>query len=111
MAADSHVGHRIVQWVLRGGLAIAVVLMLAGLAIALVTGQRMAGAVSFADLLAGHSLPDQLIALGLLVLAATPLARVIALVIIWTVQRDRTFALLGLVVVAILAAAIASGYG
>jgi uncharacterized membrane protein len=114
LAADaraSHIGHRIVQWVLRGGLALATALMVAGLAIALISGQHEAAAVSLASLFGPHTLADRLIALGLALLAATPLVRVIALVAIWAHERDRTFALLGLVVVAILTTAIATGHG
>ena len=104
-------GHRIVQWVLRGGLAIASALLVTGLVLAFATGQRTAEAVSLRDLLAGHTLPDQLIAIGLVILAGTPLLRVLALVAIWAHERDRRFVALGLVVVAILVAAIASGTG
>jgi uncharacterized membrane protein len=110
-AQESHAGHRIVQWVLRVGLAIAAALMVAGLAIALATDQHAAAAVSLSDLFGPHTLADRLIAFGLALLASTPLVRVLALVAIWVYERDRRFALLGLVVVAILTASIASGHG
>lgn len=111
MAAESRVAHRIVQWVLRAGLALAVTLMLAGLVLALASGQHVAAVVSLGDMFGPHALSDRLIAFGLVLLAGTPLLRVVALVAIWLHERDRRFALLGGIVVAILTVAIATGHG
>ena len=99
------------QWVLRAGLAISVVLMAAGLAIGLVTGEHLSATVRLHALFSDGTFADRLIAGGLVILAATPVVRVVALVAIWIHERDRRFALAGLIVCAILATAILSGRG
>ena len=50
-------------------------------------------------------------ALGVLVLAATPLFRVLALVVLWTRERDWRFVVVALLVVATLSMAIVVGHG
>lgn len=111
MGDESRAAHRFVQWVLRGGLAIACVLMGAGLAIALATGERAAGTVRLHEVLSEGTVADRVIACGLLLLAMTPVVRVLSLVAIWILERDKKFALVALVVVVVLGAAIASGHG
>jgi uncharacterized membrane protein len=44
-------------------------------------------------------------------LALTPVVRVLSLVVIYAIERDRKFTIVALVVVAVLAAAILSGHG
>ena len=99
------------QWVLRIGLALAATLMAVGLVLALATGEHAGAAVRLHALLSDGTLADRLIATGLLILASTPVIRVVALVAIWIRERDRRFALAGLIVCAILATAILSGRG
>ena len=111
MAGESHAAHRFVQWVLRGGLAIACVMLLIGMAIALAAGEHAAGAVRLHEVLSDGTVADRVIACGLLLLALTPVVRVLSLVAIWTLERDRKFALVALIVVVVLGAAIASGHG
>jgi uncharacterized membrane protein len=110
-ATASHRGHLYIQWVLRGGLALAVALMMVGVVAALATGERAAGVVDLHALLAQGSVADRLIAVGLALLALTPVVRVLALVLIWLRERDRRFVVFGLIVLAILAFSIASGRG
>ena len=111
MAGESHAAHRFVQWVLRGGLAIACVLIGIGLAIALATGEHAAAPVRLHEVLSEGTTADRVIACGLLLLAMTPVVRVLSLVAIWMLERDKKFAVVALVVVLVLGVAIASGHG
>lgn len=99
------------QWVLRGGLAIACLLLGVGLAIALATGERMAAPVRLHEVLSEGTTADRVIACGLLLLAMTPVVRVLSLLAIWTLERDKKFVVVALVVVVVLGLAIASGHG
>jgi len=108
---DSHAAHRFVQWVLRGGLAISCALLVVGVAIALATGEYVAVPVRLHHLMSEGTVADRVIGLGLLLLAMTPVVRVLSLVVIYAVERDRKFTVVALVVVAVLAAAILSGHG
>ena len=99
------------QWVLRAGLAISCVLLAVGLVMALVSGEHAAAAIKLHSALSAGTVPDRVIALGLVLLAMTPVVRVLSLVVIWMLERDRKFAMVALVVVVVLAAAIASGHG
>jgi uncharacterized membrane protein len=108
---DSHGAHRFVQWVLRLGLALSCVLLAAGLAIALATGQHVAAPLRLHHILSDGTVADRVIALGLLLLAMTPVVRVLSLVVIYALERDRKFVIVALAVVAVLTAAILSGHG
>lgn len=99
------------QLVLRGGLAIGCVLLAIGLVMALATGEHMAAPVHLHALLAEGTTADRVIAWGLLLLAMTPVVRVLSLVGIYALERDRKFVLVALVVVVVLGAAIMSGHG
>ncbi len=111
MALDSHAAHRFVQWVLRGGLALATLLLAVGLALALASGDHTAVPIRLHDVLSEGATSDRLISIGLVLLAFTPVVRVLALVVIWSIERDRKFVLVGLVVIAVLGTAIATGRG
>jgi uncharacterized membrane protein len=100
-----------VQWVLRLGLALACVLIGVGLVMALAMGERMAAPVHLHEVLSEGTMADRVIASGLLLLAMTPVIRVLSLVGIWTYERDRKFVIVALIVVAVLGVAIASGRG
>ncbi len=108
---EIHRVQRIVQLLLRVGLGIAVALMLAGLVVKLVSGVHRAAAVRLFDLGATNSTADLLMALGVLVLAATPAFRVVALVVLWTRERDWRFVGVAVTVMLTLAVAIAVGHG
>ncbi len=109
MASTERRENRLVQWVLRGGLIAASVLVAAGLAIALASGGESGAAVRLDALGSDASASDRVIAIGLVVLALTPLARVLALIAIWIRERDARFVALGAVVAAILVTSILSG--
>jgi uncharacterized membrane protein len=108
---DSHAAHRFVQWVLRGGLAISCVMLAIGVSIALATGEHVAAPIRLHHLLSEGTVADRVIGVGLLLLAMTPVVRVLSLVVIYAIERDRKFSLVALVVVVVLAAAILSGHG
>ncbi len=108
---EMHRVQRIVQTQLRIGLAAAVALMVAGLAVKLVSGVHRADAVRLFHLGAADSFGDLLMALGVLVLAATPAFRVVALVVLWIRERDWRFVGVAVTVMVTLAVAIVIGHG
>ena len=65
----SHRGHVFIQWVLRGGLALAVVLMVIGLVLAIAGGEHGRAAVHLAHVLSEGSVGDRFVAVGLAILA------------------------------------------
>jgi uncharacterized membrane protein len=109
LAADG--AHRVIQWVLRGGLAASVVLMLAGFALKMAGGDASAPAVPIDAVLAPLDLADRLMVLGVLILGLTPAARVLALVGLWARERDWRFAGVAVTVLAVLAVAALLGRG
>ncbi|MBN1948068.1 MAG: DUF1634 domain-containing protein [Bradymonadales bacterium] len=117
MDADSRnqekirLARRTVQLVLRLGLALAVVLMMAGLAIRLASGDLTAQGVPLFRLFGNQRPGEDLMALGLLVLAAVPPLRVVSLLILWCRERDTRFVLVAITVVAVLLLAVAAGGG
>jgi uncharacterized membrane protein len=90
---------------LRVGLAVAIALMLAGAILAAVRGhgsvQRTSSITGLPHLLANGD-PTGFLGLGLLVLLATPFARVVALCVVFVRRRQWLFAGISLVVVAVL---------
>ena len=109
--APSRDGER-VQQLLRGGLGAAAALMALGLAVQLASGVR--GSVSvemFGVGAAGIPLGERLMALGILVLAFTPVLRVVVLIALWTKERDWRFVAVAVAVLLTLSAAIAAGGG
>lgn len=100
-----------IQRLLNTGLGLSMVLIAAGLLWALATGERRSDPVRLGSLLADGSSADRLIATGLLTLSFTPVARVVALIVIWSRQHDLRFVLTGLGVLGVLAAGIALGHG
>jgi uncharacterized membrane protein len=90
---------------LRVGLAVGLALMATGLILALIEGRLMAHSVTLGqipDLLA-HGRPSAFMAAGVLVLLATPIARVMALMVLFARQDDRRFAVVATVVALLLA--------
>jgi len=94
------------------GLAISTALMVAGLALNLWRHQPLATTISgpsatFAAAIQAQ--PAGLLALGLLVLIATPIVRVIGSIIAFTFERDRRYALITLIVLSIVITSIVLG--
>ena len=109
--AEIHRVQRFVQVLLRAGLALSVALMFAGVVAKLVSGVHRADAVKLFDLGGAGSVSDLLMALGVLVLAATPAVRVVALVVLWARERDWRFVGIAFAVVLTLTLAVVIGHG
>lgn len=108
---ESEQAHRRVQAVLRVGLAIAVAAMLTGLAVCLATGRCDTRRVRISAI-AGPMDPGlRLLGAGILALALTPAARVVALVALWARARDWRFVAIALAVVGVLTASVLVGAG
>ncbi len=97
--------------VLRLGLGVSVTLMLAGLVLAIAAGEHDPVPVRLSGLASDGSVPDRLMAGGVLVLALTPVVRVVSLVVIWAKERDARFVAIGLTVVAVLVTSLLLGGG
>ncbi|MCZ7630872.1 MAG: DUF1634 domain-containing protein [Microthrixaceae bacterium] len=106
-----HRDQRAVQLLLRIGLAVAVVLMLAGLVMKVASGSRESDGIRLFSIAAAASAADLTMALGVLVLAVTPVFRVLALVVLWTRERDWRFVAVAVAVVVVLALAVLLGHG
>ncbi len=101
-----------VQWLLRAGLAVSFSLMLLGLALSLLRHESTGRPFALRDLLASATpLADRLVGAGILVLAATPALRVLALLLLWAEEKDWRFVAVALAVIATLGAALALGGG
>jgi uncharacterized membrane protein len=101
--------HAQVGWVLRIGLALSVVLLVAGMALRVVSGVEDAPSVPLWQLGGDPSLV--LSTLGVLVLALTPALRVVALIVLWWRERDWRFVGVALAVAATLCAGVLLGKG
>ncbi len=101
--------QQIVQWLLRGGLAVSVVLMAVGLVMNLAAGTDRSDGVEMFALGAATTAGDTVMAVGVLVLAATPALRVFALVVLWALERDWRFVGVAVSVVAALCVAVLVG--
>ena len=103
-----------VHLVLVVGLVCSVVLMLAGVALALFRGQELPEVVpspvqAFSRALALR--PSGFLALGLVVLVATPIVRVIGSCLVFLYERDWRYALITAIVLAITLISIRTGAG
>jgi uncharacterized membrane protein len=104
--------HRYVQWVLRVGLFGSVVAMTIGLSIHLASGAEDAPAVRLWALFQHTSDAGlALTAIGILMLALTPVFRVLVLVPLWWRERDYRFVAVALAVLATLALSVVLGKG
>lgn len=108
---EIHRVQRIVQRLLRVGLAVSVVLMLVGLVMKIISGSHHSGGVKLFSLGASGSTPDLVMAIGVLVLAATPAFRVVALVVLWSRERDWRFVGVAVAVLITLSFAVILGHG
>lgn len=77
----------------------------------LAAGDSSAPHVPLHSLFHAPSGGDALMAWGILALAVTPAARVIALLVLWSVEHDRRFVLVALAVLVVLAVAALAGGG
>jgi uncharacterized membrane protein len=104
--------ERTVGALLRGGLVVSSLLMAAGLGWALASGRIQSHPVSFRSirhfLAGGH--PSGLMALGLFVLVALPVARVLALAVDFARERDWRFLIVALTVFGLLVVAVFVGH-
>lgn len=107
---EIHRDQRVVQVLLRVGLGLAVVLMAVGLVMKVASGSVRSTGIELFALTAG-STADLVMALGVLVLAATPVFRVLALVALWTRERDWRFVAVALLVIITLSLGIVLGQG
>lgn len=98
-----------IQLVLRLGLAGALALLVAGLVAQLLIGRHEGVEVKMFDLFAAPTLGQTLMGVGILVLALTPVARIVSVLISWLRERDRTFVLVAVAVLAVLSAAVLAG--
>jgi uncharacterized membrane protein len=105
--------RKYVQFLLRTGLVIATLLMAVGVAMKASAGEWSTPDVRLFDLFrsSGISSGDRVMATGILVLAATPAFRVIALLLLWIRERDWKFVAVAAIVMVTLGLAIAMGGG
>ena len=103
--------RRIVRRILFWGLGLAVTVMVAGLAVKLVTGDLSAPPVTLTAVADAATIGDAVMAIGLGLLVATPAVNVLALGVVWGWQRDRSFAAAAMVVAVLLLAAAVIGEG
>jgi uncharacterized membrane protein len=108
---DRGEGRRVVRGVLVTGLIVGMLLVAAGLLLALLEGDTIARAFTPAAAVAGHGLPPVLIGSGILVLAATPIVRVLALIGVFARRRDLRFAAVAATVALLLAIGVVLGRG
>lgn len=112
MSTDARTERRDVKALLRIGLGTGAALMAAGLVAALASGPLPSQPLHVAALWHGElALSTRLCGLGILVLSATPAFRVIALIVLWTRERDWKYAAVAVSVAVVLALAIALGGG
>ncbi len=107
--AESEQAHGWVQTVLRAGLVVAVVAMSGGLGVCLATGRCDSRHVRISELAGPMDPGTRLLTAGILALALTPAARILALVALWARASDWRFVLIGLVVGCVLTASVLVG--
>ena len=108
MATD----RKVVQALLRSGLALSVILMITGLVLSMTLNGGLtsaSGVPMFALFKAGVALPERLMGLGVFALAMTPALRVVCLTILWARERDWRFVAVSLIVLITLGISIAIG--
>lgn len=103
--------RRFIQVVLRGGLAVAFVLMVTGILVKAVEGHSDAPSTPLFSLGSAGDVGDVIMAVGILVLAITPAVRVLSLIVLWAREKDWHYTGVAVVVLVVLAAAAAIGHG
>jgi uncharacterized membrane protein len=111
----AHTLARAVHWTLLIGLLVSALMMIAGLFVAIAKDQPRPEALitSVPELvrMAGEGNGVAWMELGVLMLLATPVLRVIVLAIGWSLQRDGRMALVALVVLLLLAVSVVLSAG
>lgn len=102
--------NTVVTWVLRTGLVVAFAVLLAGLVIELVAGERHAVSVRMFDLFAPRQLGERIMAVGVLLLTLTPACGVLSVCFGLVRERDRRYVMVATIVVVVLAAAVCVGF-
>jgi hypothetical protein len=102
-------GRRVVRGVLLAGLILGMLLVAAGLLLALAEGETVARAFTPGRGMADHGIAPALIGGGILVLAATPIVRVLALIGVFARRRDLRFAVVAGTVALLLAVGVILG--
>jgi len=112
--ADDHQENRLaraVSWTLLAGLTASVALILLGWLFTVKNGMSENPQAKGWVAKAAHGDGTAILKLGLLVLMLTPVARVLILAIGWARQRDWTFSLIALCVLALLGVSVFLGTG
>lgn len=107
--AGVRVEEKVVALILRVGLVAATTLMAVGLVIKLVEGDLVPHSLTLSSLLHPIDGGDEVMAWGVLLLAATPTATVVSLGVIWGSRREWRSTLTAVAVTAILVAAALAG--
>lgn len=100
-----------VRLALRTGLYLSVVFVAGGLAWSLALGDFKSAPVRLGSFFSDGSLAHRVMAVGLITLALTPVARVFTLIFNWWKEHDRRFVAVGLAVLVVLGLAILLGHG
>ena len=101
----------VVQPILRWGMVLSLVLMFFGLSLGLITGGQEVSVLPLEDI-PGKMLelePAAFLTLGIVLLIATPLARVFGSLFVFIWEGDRKFVLVSLVVLLMVALAVVLG--
>jgi len=101
-----------IRLVLLGGMVISVVTLAMGLMLyAISDGTWEHVTLSFGEIIAGiaQGNPIAVIDLGIILLIATPLSRVVAATVLFAVNRERNFVYVGIAVLLVIALAILIG--
>lgn len=102
--------RKLVQVLLRSGLVLSLILMVAGLLVNVVAGHTEPTSVAMSDLLSESLvLGDRLLGFGVLALSLTPVLRVLTLTLIWTREKDWKFVGVSLLVMVALIVSVALG--
>lgn len=102
---------RAVSWLLRSGLVGSALLLAIGLVLQLASGETVSRPMSLGAEAEGEarSAGEVVMGLGVVVLALTPVARVLALVGLWVRERDWRFVMVAGVVLVVLGVAVMVG--
>jgi len=106
--------RHLVGWVLRGGVVLAAILLMAGLILAYANGSSVSSPSSLTRATFAHTLasggPSGLLLAGLLVLVLTPVARVALSCVSFALARDSPFVAITALVLSLLTGTIVVGF-
>jgi uncharacterized membrane protein len=95
-----------IQYLLRLSLGVSVILMLTGMIVWIASGDRESPSTTPAQLLEGLDAGHRLMLAGILLLAITPVLRVVALLGLWVRERAWRFAATAALVLVLLSVAL-----